>query len=210
VSALPLLVDRDEAARALRCRPEVLDRLVAAGTLRPVFLDPADDQPKFDPEALVDLVERAGRLQDADVLARRAAALDEHRHGALAARQATALENYRAAASSPIAGAADKAGDQRGHLGVEDERLRRSSARARAAALILRLDPILETIPALQEAIRADRDQLLPAGTALGAIQDDVVDVVLDSIDALAGILRNRWPAALRLAQSEAALADSG
>jgi hypothetical protein len=53
---MPLLVDRQEAARALRCSPAVVDRLVAAGRLPTVYLDADDDTPKFRPEALVDLL----------------------------------------------------------------------------------------------------------------------------------------------------------
>ncbi len=59
VDLLPLLVDRDEAARCLRCSPAVLDRLIAAGRLTPVFLDAEDAEPKFRPEDIVDLVETA-------------------------------------------------------------------------------------------------------------------------------------------------------
>ena len=56
---LPLLVDRDEAARALRCSPAVIDRLVVAGRLRPVRLFPDDDAVRFRPEDLFELVEES-------------------------------------------------------------------------------------------------------------------------------------------------------
>lgn len=58
---LPLLVDRDEAARALRCSPAVIDRLVGAGRLSPVRLFPDDDALRFRPEDLFELIERAAR-----------------------------------------------------------------------------------------------------------------------------------------------------
>lgn len=58
MTALPLLVDRDEAARALRTTPEHVDRLVEAGRLPVVRLFP-DEAGRFRPEDLVELVERS-------------------------------------------------------------------------------------------------------------------------------------------------------
>ena len=56
--AWPLLVDRVEAARVLRTSPENVDRLVAAGRLTGVRLF-SDEDPRFRPEDLVELVDRA-------------------------------------------------------------------------------------------------------------------------------------------------------
>lgn len=56
---LPLLVDREEAARALRCSPATIDRLVEAGRLHPVRLLADDDEVRFRPEDLLDLVEQS-------------------------------------------------------------------------------------------------------------------------------------------------------
>jgi hypothetical protein len=54
----PLLVDRVEAARVLRTSLENVDRLVTSGRLPAVRLF-ADEPPRFRPEDLVELVERA-------------------------------------------------------------------------------------------------------------------------------------------------------
>jgi hypothetical protein len=54
----PLLVDRVEAARVLRTTPEKVDGLVSSGRLTAVRLFP-DEDPRFRPEDLVELVERA-------------------------------------------------------------------------------------------------------------------------------------------------------
>jgi hypothetical protein len=57
---LPLLVDRAEAAGALRCSEVVIDRLVAAGRLEPVHLLPDDDDAvRFRPEDLMRVVDDA-------------------------------------------------------------------------------------------------------------------------------------------------------
>jgi hypothetical protein len=52
----PMLVDRDEAAHALRTTPEVLDRLVAAGRLPAVRIAP-EEPARFRPEDLAQLVD---------------------------------------------------------------------------------------------------------------------------------------------------------
>ena len=57
--SLPLLVDREEAARALRCSLTVLDRLVTSGRLQPVRFTPDDDVVRFRPEDLLDLIEQS-------------------------------------------------------------------------------------------------------------------------------------------------------
>ncbi len=62
LSELPLLLDRDESARVLRCTPEDVDRLVASGALHPVRLFPGDAQVRFAADDLVDLVERSAEL----------------------------------------------------------------------------------------------------------------------------------------------------
>jgi hypothetical protein len=54
----PLLVDRVEAARVLRTSLENVDRLVSSGRLTAVRLF-ADEDPRFRPEDLVEVVERA-------------------------------------------------------------------------------------------------------------------------------------------------------
>ena len=54
----PLLVDRVEAARVLRTSPENVDRLVATGRLAGVRLF-CDEDPRFRPEDLVELIEHA-------------------------------------------------------------------------------------------------------------------------------------------------------
>lgn len=59
LSDLPLLLDRAESARALRCTPDDVDYLVDSGALHPVRLFPGDDQLRFAAEDLVELVERA-------------------------------------------------------------------------------------------------------------------------------------------------------
>ena len=64
LSELPLLVDRDEAARVLRCSTAVVDRLVGAGSLRPVRLLPEDEAVRFRAEDLVDLVERSASVRE--------------------------------------------------------------------------------------------------------------------------------------------------
>lgn len=64
LSELPLLVDRDEAARVLRCSPGVVDRLITAGALHPVRLFPEDDAVRFRAEDLVDLVERSASVRE--------------------------------------------------------------------------------------------------------------------------------------------------
>ena len=62
LSELPLLLDRDESARVLRCTPDDVDRLVDAGALYPVRLFPGDAQVRFSAGDLVDLVERSAGL----------------------------------------------------------------------------------------------------------------------------------------------------
>jgi hypothetical protein len=54
----PLLIDRDEAAAALRTSVEVVDELVRSGALKSVHID-GDPAPKFRPEDLLGLVEHA-------------------------------------------------------------------------------------------------------------------------------------------------------
>ncbi len=202
MSAEPLLIDRDEAARVLRCSPDMVDRMVASGQLPAIRFGSADTG-RFRPEDLVELVERAGRLTAADRLEQRAGELQQAL-SAVAERYAGAVRQVRESARS--------GGDVRARadadlalVGTTTQELKLTSGRVRAAALAYRVDGFLADLLAAQEQLQSERERLFPAGTDDTILLEGSLGAVLGGIDRLTETVRSHWGQVLRAAEREAA-----